>query len=98
MTKSKAPDKLRHLDTALKIFKAPKPPKSTANMRPQYESALQAQGWELLGSGSASSIWRKEHKRMLVENGDKLMITFDNIRWTPLNPSARQRLLLHSQV
>lgn len=98
MAKREPPPDTRHLDAALKIFKAPKPSRPTANMRPQYEAALRLQGWEVLEAFAAGSIWAKGKKRMRVENGDRLTISFDGVKWTLLNPSARQRLLLHSQV
>lgn len=90
-------NKTKHLDRAICILRGTPASKTVMNMRPMYEQALQAQGWEAWDKGPQGSEWRKDHKRMNVQNGDRVFISFDGVRWTPLNAHAKRNILLHSQ-
>lgn len=87
----------KHLDRAICILRGTPASKTVMNMRPMYEQALKQQGWEHTDTGPLGSEWRKDHKRMNVQNGDRVFISFDGIRWHPLNAHAKRNLLLHSQ-
>lgn len=90
-------NKTKHLDRAICILRGTPASKTVMNMRPMYEQALQAQGWESWDKGPLGSEWCKDHKRMNVQNGDRVFISFDGVRWTPLNAHAKRNILLHSQ-
>ena len=68
------------------------------DLRPYYEQALSRQGWSLEHSLSCSSYWSKGNKRMCVERGDRVLISFDEVSWKPLNPHARKNILLGAQA
>ena len=67
------------------------------DMREIYEAALSKQGWTKSSQGVTGSEWAKDHKRMLVENGDRVFISFDQIRWHAMNAHAKKNLILGSQ-
>lgn len=71
--------------------------KGRRDARPYYEQALSKQGWMLDHSLSCSSYWYKGNKRICVQNGDRVLISFDEITWKALNPHARKNILLSAQ-
>lgn len=91
--------KTKHLDRAIAILTAPAPHSTRRNMRGDYETALAQRGWTKQQVTAFTSEWRKGQKRMLVEDGDRVSIKMHylEINWRSLNPTARKRLLLHSQ-
>lgn len=90
--------KTRHLDRMINTLRGPAAPRGSSNMRPAYEQALRAEGWQLHDSSDYCSEWHRNSNRMIVYNGDKVAISFGrDVRWHFLNATARQRLLLPSQ-
>lgn len=93
--------KTRHLDRMINTLRGPAVSRSNSNMRPAYEQALRAEGWQLYDNSDYCSEWHRNSNsnsnRMIVYNGDKVAISFGrNMRWHFLNATARQRLLLPS--
>lgn len=89
-------NKLRHLDNALAVFKN-KGSKRATYTRPDYEQALINTGWEQTVRMLSASYFAKAHRRICVENGDRIMISFDNTTWKMLNRRAKNIILLESQ-
>jgi hypothetical protein len=90
--------KTRHLDTAIAMFKGGGATRKVSmDMRATYEQALRKQGWLLTDSYAGSSEWGRNGKRMKVENGDRVFISFDGITWKPLGMKAKRNILLASQ-
>lgn len=87
---------LHRLDEIIKLLE--KKPSRRHDLRPYYEQALSRQGWSLEHSLSCSSYWSKGTKRMCVESGDRVLISFDEITWKALNPHARKNILLGAQA
>lgn len=89
--------KTRHLDRMINMLRGPAVGRTNSNMRPQYEQALRAEGWQLADNSDYCSEWHRNSNRMIVYNGDKVAISFKNdMRWHFLNATARQKLLLPS--
>jgi len=92
-------NKTRHLDNTIRMFRGPGgKPTAGMDMRAKYDAALRQRGWKLVFSKMSDSEWVKEHKRMRVENGDRVFVSFDNITWAALNAHAKRNILLASQV
>lgn len=91
--------KTRHLDTALSIFRGPVRAGGPAQMRGEYEAALEKQGWVRADYSSQSTEFHKPgtRKRMTVFSGDRVSISFDGITWKPLNQHARRNILIGGQ-
>lgn len=88
---------MKRLNEIIAIFK-PKP-KAKVDMRTQYELAAIAQGWRLLSSSFSSSEYAKlpGSKRLLIENGDRMMLSVDGVTWKTMGHTARKRFLLQAQ-
>lgn len=90
--------KTRHLDATINMLRGPAAGRAGGNMRPAYEQALRADGWQLHDNSDYCSEWHRNNNRMIIYNGDKVAISFGrDVRWHFLNATARQRLLLPSQ-
>lgn len=93
-------NKTKQLDAAISMLRAPQVKRSVRNMRAQYETALSKLGWVKETSNAYASEWRKDNKRMLVENGDRVFIKMNylEVKWKTLPFTGRQNLLLRTQT
>lgn len=89
-------NKLRHLDNTLAVFTSKGAGRAT-HTRPDYEQALINTGWEQTVRMLSASYFAKAHRRICVENGDRVMISFDNVSWKMLNRRAKNIILLEAQ-
>lgn len=88
--------KLRHLETAIDLFKRKKP-KLNANMRGNYEAALLQTGWQLKEVTAGASYFERNNKRICIENGDRMFISFNGVSWRLLNSRAKENIILEAQ-
>ena len=87
---------IKQLSEMIKMFRGQAHAKIARDMRPDYERAARKQGWLLQDNGPAQSFWSKNGKRLTIENGDRILISFDQVTWHDFGQTARKRFLQSS--